>query len=145
MHAQRRSSNLSGLTPLAGEELLASSAGAPRQERITVIRNYWATVLAAVTKSAWYICVILVMVLNRSMLFNLIHYWFAYLDSISNDVCSDHMCSRRIPPAANARFDIIYGGCLALLRYLHSPQSVTMHSDLKSANIMVESMGPLFS
>ena len=29
------------------------------------------------------------MVFNRSWLFNIIHYWLAYLDSISNDVCLD--------------------------------------------------------
>ena len=67
--------------------LPSSSAAALRQERITVIRNYWATVLAVVTKSAWYACIILLMVLNQYKFAHMAHFWAGYLDSIINDLC----------------------------------------------------------
>ena len=64
-----------------------SSVAALWQERITVTRKSWATGLAVLTKSTWYICVIRVTVLSRARVLNIINVRPAYLDCISNDAC----------------------------------------------------------
>ena len=51
---------------------------------MTILRNYWATMPAVVTKSAWCMCVILVGMLDRSRLCKMVHYKFAYLHRISS-------------------------------------------------------------